>query len=50
MRDLDAFADGNADCCLTKPPTAEVLAPTLAPTVAPTLAPTVALTRRGGQV
>jgi len=26
VRDLDAFADGNADCCLTKPPTAEVLA------------------------
>ena len=24
--DLDAFADGNAECCLSKPPAAEVLA------------------------
>ena len=24
--DLDAFADGNAECCLSKPPDAEVLA------------------------
>ena len=26
VQDLDAFADGNAECCLTKPPAAEVLA------------------------
>jgi len=24
--DLDSFADGNAECCLSKPPAAEVLA------------------------
>ena len=26
MLDLDSFADGNAECCLSKPPAAEVLA------------------------